>query len=371
MANKKLRVCLSSELPDILQRSSDYLYFTYDNLGLYSGQNRLTDNFAIANTMPTEPVNGMIYILDKDGSVHRYIDHKDTTSATIESSSQIDLLKKAGTMFYVNSANRYFDSQRRTLQLPFNNGTYEMVVSMKNNQIFDNNTIAKYNVDHERFEIYGDQDEEFIDFSKPFRGSETNSLKTTVDGPRISGNVKISNVKDNMLRAASDGLMVNGQSKVDIDVFNEWASSVAELRGYAESVMENVESALKDVESIVTEESIRQEVMDILESKYSDIDTAIRNYAEIVDKIDTLESSLLTYISATFANTQEDIISEYEKMSSWDDLDSSTESITEEIDYYKKSEEYLNPELTEDELQVLLQAAVYSYIESENESKGE
>ena len=56
--------------------------------------------------------------------------------------------------------------------------------------------------------------------------------------------------------------------KVDIDVFNEWASSVAELRGYAESVMENVESALKDVESIVTEESIRQEVMDILESKY-------------------------------------------------------------------------------------------------------
>ena len=82
-------------------------------------------------------------------------------------------------------------------------------------------------------------------------------------------------------------------------------------------------------------------------------------------------STIENYISTTFANTQEDIISEYEKMSSWDDLDSSTESITEEIDYYKKSEEYLNPELTEDELQVLLQAAVYSYIESENESKGE
>lgn len=370
MANKKLRVCLSSELPDILKRSSDYLYFTYDNLGLYSGQNRLTDNFAIADSMPSSPVNGMIYILNKDGSVHRYVDHTDTTIATIESTSQIDLLKKAGTMFYVNSANRYFDSQRRTLQLPFNNGTYEMVVSMKNNQIFDNNTILKYNVDHERFEIYGDQDEEFIDFSKPFRGSETNSMKTTVDGPRIRGDVKISNVKDNLLRAASDGLMVNGHSKVDIDVFNKWATDVAELRKYAESVMENVEAALKEVESIVTEESIRQEVMDILASKYSDIDAAIRNYADIVSKLDSLESKLLNYISSTFMSTENDIKAEYDKMNSWQDIDS-TEGITEEINYYAKSEEYLNPELTNDELQVLLQAAVYSYIEAENESKGE
>ena len=63
---KTLRVCLSSELPDVLERSSDYLYFAYDKLILYSGQNEVSENFAIATEIPEAQIEGMIYILNTD-----------------------------------------------------------------------------------------------------------------------------------------------------------------------------------------------------------------------------------------------------------------------------------------------------------------
>jgi hypothetical protein len=108
---KTLRVCLSSSLPPLTDRDRNYLYFTYDDLALYSGQNTLYENFVITHEIPEEQVEGMIYILDTDGSVHRKEDYQDLVIAEIEDSSQVEILQKAGTMFYVNSNYKYLDSQ--------------------------------------------------------------------------------------------------------------------------------------------------------------------------------------------------------------------------------------------------------------------
>ena len=48
---KTLRVCLSSDLPGLLDRNPDYLYFLYDKLFLYSGQNILDVNFSIVDNI--------------------------------------------------------------------------------------------------------------------------------------------------------------------------------------------------------------------------------------------------------------------------------------------------------------------------------
>ena len=63
---KTLRVCLSSDLPGLLDRNPDYLYFLYDKLFLYSGQNMIDVNFVIAERIPDidDQVPGMIYILN-------------------------------------------------------------------------------------------------------------------------------------------------------------------------------------------------------------------------------------------------------------------------------------------------------------------
>ena len=67
---KTLRVCLSSDLPGLLDRNPDYLYFLYDKLFLYSGQNMIDVNFVITEHIPDidDQVPGMIYILNTDGS---------------------------------------------------------------------------------------------------------------------------------------------------------------------------------------------------------------------------------------------------------------------------------------------------------------
>lgn len=362
MDSKILKVCLSSEFPDILERKENYIYFLYDKLELYFGQNRLSEDFAIANKIPEYPVPGMIYILNTDGSVHRQVDYTDIIIATIESEDQIELLKKAGTIFYINTNKRYMDSQRRTLTLPFNNGNYELSVAMKNEQIFDNNTILKYNENSKRFEVYGDLDEEFIDFSKPFRGGETSSVKIKADGPSLKANVKISSLMNNMLRAASDGLYVFTKDKVDRKEYEEWADKINEFEQYSEDVIDRIESDLAHLQEVASEEAIHNEIMNILIAKYPTIEEALEKYQEIADSLSDIETEVLNYSTSKILDTKNEIDNNIEKSCKWEDLNDISD-FSQDIDYYQKAKEYLNPEeLSDDDIEVILAAAA-KYIE--------
>lgn len=371
MAMKKLRVCKSNELPDVLQRSSDYLYFVYDKLVLYSGTQMMSDNFAIAPSMPSDPVVGMIYILDSDGSVHRYTNYQDVKIATIENTSQIPILKKAGTMYYINSAHRYLDMQRRTLTLPWNNGKYELNVNMKNNQIFDNNTILKYNTKSERFEVYGPQDEEFIDFSKPFRGKGSESVDVIVDGPRISANIKISKFINNILAAAPDGLYVLSDKFVKKATFNEWSMWVTDLANYCKDILDLVESELAGVQQIVSKESIDAEIMKQLRAKYSTIDTAIAQYNVLANEVSSIETALMNYAAQEIEKTRIELSGDVYENGHWHDIleDDDPLSFKQEIDYYNIAEDYLYPdrELSPELVAALCEIAVESYILAESE----
>lgn len=357
---KILKVCLSNQLPDILKRNQNYIYFLYDKLELYFGQNKLSEDFAIATKMPDEPIPGMIYILNNNGTVHRFIDYKDTIIATIENEDQIELLKKAGTIFYVNNNKRYIDSQKRTLTLPFNNGTYELSVAMKNDQIFDNNTILKYNEKNERFEIYGETDEEFIDYSKPFRGGETNSMKILADGPSLKAYVKLSALKDNMLKATSDGLYVFTKDKVGIDDFNKLSKEIVDYRKYAQDVIDKIQSDLSHLEYVASESIIREEIMDILSTKYATIEEALANYEDIYNSLSNIETEVLNYSYSEISSIRNELLKNFDESTKWKDLDN-IDNFSQEVDYYSISEKYLYPELSEDEVRVIL-TAVTEYL---------
>lgn len=360
---KALRVCLSSELPGLLDRKSDYLYFLYDKLFLYNGQNIVDADFCIIDAIPEEQVDGMIYILNTDGSVHRKVDYVDTVVAEIEDASQIELLKKAGTMYYVNSDHRYMDSQRRTLTLPYNNGNYELTVAAKNDAKFNNNTILKYNENDERFELFGEQDEEFIDFSKPFRGKDSNTVKVTVDGPKISAAIKISKAVGNILKASSDGLLVKPLDFVDKDTFDKWIYDVSDFKKYAQAVLDRVDAELSDIKKLVTPDSIKAEILDQLKQKYHDIETAIDNYQHIVDSLDTIESDVMTYASTNISNASITLNRTVAENSEWNELDDSHETYTSEIDYYKKAEAYYYPEFTRTQRLAIIGMAMSKYFE--------
>ncbi len=365
---KTLRVCLSNELPGLLDRKSDYLYFLYDKLLLYNGQNMIDANFAITDKVPESQIDGMIYILNTDGSVHRKVDYVDTIVAKIENANQIELLKKAGSMYYVDAQHRYMDSQRRILTLPFNDGNYELAVAAKNDAKFNKNTILKYNEKHNRFEMYGEQDEEFIDFSKPFRGKETNTINLKVDGPKIAALVRISKAVGNIIKAASDGLSVNPVGFVDREEFDKWCETTVEFKKYAKGVLDRVDSELSSVMDLITPESIHKEIMDQLVLKYPTIDTALTNYAEVAASLKDIENEVMNYSSETILRESTNIDNQMKEYSEWDNLDDSHETYTSECDYYQKSEEWLYP-FTKSQLLTVIAMGIDQYIEEINKEE--
>ena len=356
---KTLRVCLSSELPDILHRDSDYLYFAYDKLALYCGQDEVSENYAIAEEVPEEQIDGMLYILSSDGSVHRKIDYVDTIVANIEDETQISILKKAGTLYYIDNNRRYFDSQQRTLTLPYTDGTYELAVAMKDNQVFDNNTLIKYNEDTEQFEMYSGSGDDFIDYSKPFRGKETSTVKVNVDGPKISANIKVSKALGNILRATS-----KTYDKVSIETFEVWKKDVDDFKAYAKDILDKINNEIEHLEELVTEETIEADIYEIVSNRFGDIQEALDNYEDFYNILTDIQTRVMDYAISMYTNEVAKLDSLLEENSNWDELDDTASTYIPEVDYFEKEKSCLYPELTNKEVKTILAAASMAAITS-------
>lgn len=341
----KLRVCHSKDLPSITKRSSDFIYLTYDKLDLYAGQNNIDENYIVTDQLkdPKNEVPGMIYILSTDGSVYRNIDYSNVKLADLEDPSQLQYIQNLGNIFRVNANRRYIDSQTRTLTLPFNNGKYELNVSVKNNQVFDENTILKYNPKMERFEIYGAMDEEFIDFSKPFRGGETETLKIQSDGPRLNGQVKVSKQLGNILKVTKDGLFISPQDIVTADVFEAYYKKLNDFENRADLVMTTLEDDIHEMQDLISVEGINKAIINALSSKFEDIQTYLDNYAEIVQKMNDLQTSVMNYAISETERTRQQLQAALTQSAGWEELDTASEDYTEEVNYYEKAQEYLYP----------------------------
>lgn len=359
---KTLRVCLSSELPDVLERSSDYLYFAYDKLILYSGQNEVSENFAIATEIPEAQIEGMIYILNTDGSVHRMIDYVDSTIAEIEDSDQIELLEKAGTLFYVDNNRRYLDSQKRVLTLPFNDGNYELSVAMKNDEVFNNNTVLKYSEDSGSFEISSDSS--FEDYTDNLNPGTTNSAKVNINGSTISVDVKVSSEPNNILKATSTGLYAKTYNKVDVTTFEEWKKVIDEFKQYAQDVLDKINAEIGEATSLVTPEKIYEDEYNILKDKFATIQTAFDRYSAIAGSIDDIQSEVVAYAVAQFTEISERLDGIIEQNTEWEDLDSAASTYKHEIDYFERFVDYFYPNYTL-KIKSIINAAIAAFLSEE------
>ena len=367
MADKILRVCKSSELPILEDRLENYMYFTYDDLMLYSGKNTILENFVIAGSVPEEPVPGLIYILNTDGSAHRVIDYIDTVIAEIEDSAQIAILEKAGTVFYINSANRYYDPQNRGMVLPFNNGNFELVTSIRKDQSFNNDTILKYSEELDRFKIYGSSSEEYTDFTKQFVGGETNSVKMDVDETRLKARIKLSAKADNILKIISDGLLAMTNDKVDYNTYKKWADDIGRFNTYANDLLDNIQEQIKDIEVIISEETVKEKILEELEVRIPDIMYYLSNYAAIATRIDDVETTAIALATTAAATITAEIRNRYNSDANWTDLDPDLPSFRQQIDYYEIANKYLYPEINDDELKAIFIAAIQSYMNDTTE----
>lgn len=304
---KTFRVCLSSELPSLLDRDPKFIYFLYDKLVLFFGQNLYNDPFAIVESIPDNPVNGLLYICINDGYCKIYHNHQIYNIASIEDESQIEILKQSGTTFFTNAERRYLDLQRRIITLPYQNGSYELTVSLANDIMIDENTIIKYNIETKQFEIFGKHQDYGMLFTSDYKGVDTKTVKTTVSSNKISSEVKISDKADNIIKILSDGLYASASDKVKKEEFNLLVKKFDQYKTQLDNFMEVLEKEITEAQIIVSEESISKKIKEAIEEVYPDIENIINSYDTVLERIEGIELRSKEYTDTSFEEAREDL----------------------------------------------------------------
>lgn len=297
---RTLRVCLSKDFPLLTDRDPNFIYFLYDKLFVFLGQNQYNDPYAIVDNIPEHPVSGILYFILKDGSVRSYIEYKLTTIATIENQEQLELLKQSGATFFVSANKRQLDVQRRIITLPFLNGTYELSVDLMKDILIDENTIIRYDPKFRCFVIDNNEISDTYFHSGGYRGSETDSVKTTISDMRISSEVKISKADDNILKQNDDGLYANAEDRVLSQVFDDWATRYKEYKTNMEYYLKSLDEEIGGISDLVSPESIAQKIHDAVEEVYPEIDDIVAKYDDLYKQITDMESGLYDYAQSKY-----------------------------------------------------------------------
>lgn len=297
---KTLKVCLSSELPLLSERKTNIIYFLYDKLIVFIGQSQYYDPYAIVEDIPESPVYNMLYFCINDGKVKVYIDYSIKEIAEIENTDQIELLKQAGTVFFTNSEKRYLDLKRRLITLPYQNGTYELTVSLASNLKIDQDTVIGFNPKTNMFEIIGKYEDFDMVFSKRYRAKDTSSVSTNISDNRISGEVKLHKSYDNMIKVVNDGLFVDGKGKVSNTEFKRFVNFVEEYKQNIDTYIKDLSEKIGDVQTEISTESINQKILDALKDSYPEIEYALSQFDIMSKKFAGMEERSKNYTDKRF-----------------------------------------------------------------------
>lgn len=305
---KILRVITSEYLPSSVDRSPDVVYFVYDKMAIYLGRNFYSDPFCIVEKLPDKPVEGMLYIT-MAGELKSFIDGKEENIGKIESQDQIQLLKKAGSVYFMKAEYRYLDLQTRTLQLPFQNGVYQLSVSMTKDTVIDENTIIAYNPQAKKFEIYSEPvDEEPDELLNSYKGSETSTVKTIVKNNKIQADIVLSPNENNILKVLHNGLYANLNDVVSSKEFEELALAYEAYKIAIEAYIKDLEDVIAAAEFNVNEDSIANRILEELKKYEPTIYDIIDDYEYIYEQLGFIRESLITYTDDKFDTTKQEII---------------------------------------------------------------
>ena len=324
---RTFRVCTSKQLPISSQRSSNFIYFTYDTLIVYLGQVKYSDPYAIVETLPKDPARGVMYFCLDTGLVKFKDDLEVNTLAKIESDDQLEILKQSGTMFFYNARSRYLDKQTKTVSLPYQNGTYELTVALANELKINENTVIKYNTDTNQFEISGDIEDYGQLNTHGYSGKNTSTATTTVVDGKISTEVKVSKAYDNLLKNTSGGLFVSATDKVSREEFEGLRSNYQDYKGTLEYYLKTIQAVAAAGQDLVNRDSINAKIAKALEDAYPDIDKAVKNYDELSADIRGIEGRSKEYTDIETNKAKNDILETTYKP--WEIIGSpSTEDVT-------------------------------------------
>lgn len=316
---KKLKVCMSEHLPLEKDRDINTIYYLYDKLLVFNGKTLYNDPYVITERMPSEPANGILYFTLNDGKVKSYIEYKVVEIATVENSEQLNILKQCGTSFFNNSNKRHLDLSRRIVTLPYLNGTYELTVSLANDLIINENTVIAFNPATNMFEMVGDDHD--VIFRHKYEGKDTKSIRTKITDANILSGVKISQIYDNILKCASDGLYVSVDDRVLKEEFEYYLKLFTLYKERLDNYMEEIGPRLDYVEQTTSTTYISNKILEVLRDTYPEIDDALTKFKNYVDNIQFNETRIKKYIDEKYKTECESLYCIINDMSSWVSFD--------------------------------------------------
>lgn len=323
-----LRVCNSEFLPPLSERDTNYIYFIYDKMAIYLGQNRYTDPFCIVEDMPKEPIEGMLYIII-DGKVKTYLDYNVIEIGEIESEDQIQYLYDAGTVYFMKAEYRYLDPQTRTLQLPYQNGSYQLSVNLAKNIIIDKNTVIRFNEDTKQFEIDGRSYGETVNKAEmigDLKGGETDSTFTAINNGNIRVTLKISQAAGNLIKLLDSGVYASLDEYLTDEDLKEVKNGLDLYRSSLNKYLADLKAVVDATDISVSEDSILRRIKIELDKYYPNITKILDHYEEVYTHLVELRQDSKQYTDKRFLETREAISKyiddELRKLHPWEDYQS-------------------------------------------------
>lgn len=323
-----LRVCKSEDLPQIHNRERNYIYFLYDKMVLYLGQNYYSDPFCIVDEVPEaiDAVEELLYIT-LSGDVKIKYNNEISTIGGIEDPDQLALLRKAGTVYFMRAESRYLDIQKKVLVLPYQNGSFQLSVSLPDNIKIDENTVIRYNPESGKFEVDGNYHEEINDkesILSNYKGEETNTIQVIIKDNSVRANLKISDNPGNILKVQNNGLYANTGNCATREDLNKVAQIYRNYKNEVNSMQEMLNNKLTEGGFDLPENIIESKVHDALVGYSSTIDELIESYNDIEDMITYIANSTQSYAEEQLLGAKNDIVDYLNNMqNAWHEMDDS------------------------------------------------
>lgn len=298
---KTLKVCLYKDLPSIENRDENYIYFVYDKLNLYFGKSKYNEPFVITKNIPINPSYNLVYILF-DGTVNVYFDHIYRQIGVIENKEECKILENINYLFYLPNNGSYTDITAKSLVTPFNNGSYQIVISLPEDTYIDKDSLIAYNEETNMFEVIGKKSED-INFNNKLYGVDTQSISTAISDMRINADIRISKAYDNILKILHDGIYADTKDKVTMEEYEDLVNSFNEYKDNTVDKFNEMQKEIKELTIILDDEVIKQKIMNVLQEQYDDIDNALKLFEESVYKLDNIETNVKSYADTKYNET--------------------------------------------------------------------
>lgn len=344
---KTLTICPSEFLPPRDNRTRDHIYFVYDKMAVYLGKDTYSDPFCVVEDIPERPVVGMLYITF-DGYLKSYYNDKVITIAEIEDPEQLEYLKDAGNIYFMRAEYRYLDLETRTIELPYQNGSFHLSVNLSKEIMINENTVIRFDPSKQRFVVEGDHyhnDNALLNIGE-YSGGETDSTTVIVDGQTIKANVRISPKEDNLVKKYANGIYVNVSDKVAEQDFKSLVTTYNQYKAVIDNYINELKGYIDQAGIDVSETTIRDKIVSALEAYQPTIMDVIENYDTMYQELKRLELNTYELVDEKFDELETEITTYLDGIThSWHEFPGN--------EYYQEYNDYLTDSQKEIQAMVL------------------